>query len=212
MRDIQSGKYHGRQRRKKKSGCCLGRLLTLLVIFGIIGVIGYKTFQSMGLKNYILQARYPIKYQALVEEYSEEFELDDTLVYAIIHTESKFDPYAVSSADAKGLMQLRDETAIDCAKSLKIKNFIPDQLFEPAINIRLGCCYLNKLIKRYNGNLENAVAAYNGGPGNVDAWLKNDKYSNGNDGLSYIPFTETRNYVKKVMEAQRRYTELYNLN
>lgn len=201
-----------KRQRYNNSGCCLGRVLVLLTIFIFIGIFGYKVFNSLGVKTYFMQLKYPIKYQNIVEQYSKESQLDSALVYGIIHSESKFDPYAVSKVGAKGLMQLRDDTALECANALKITNFSADMLFEPDINIRMGCHYFNKLLKKYNGVTETALAAYNGGPGNVDKWLKNKEYSLDGERLIHIPFNETDKYVRKVMTAYKAYADIYNLN
>lgn len=210
MREVKNSR-RGKQK-KKKSGCCLGRFLVLLIIFTIVGVLGFKALAGLGLKNYMLQAFYPIRYQEYVEEYAKEFGLDEALVYAVIRTESRFDTYAESSAGAKGLMQLTDETGKDCARKLKMTNFTKDQLFDPEVNIRLGCYYLKKLIKDYDGITQTAIAAYNGGPGNVNSWLDDPAYSSGDGTLAEIPFRETRNYVKKVTDAYWNYQTIYNLN
>lgn len=209
MREIQTQKVRKRKRRRRKSGGCLGRLFFLVILFSLVGVLGYQSCKALGLYNRILMSRYPMKYQSLVDKYAGEFGLDAAMVYGVIHTESKFDPYAVSSAQAKGLMQLRDETARDCAKELKISGFTTDSLFEPEVNIRLGCYYLKKLLKTYNGNIETAIAAYNGGPGNVDKWLKDQSISKEHGILSHIPFPETQNYVERVMRAYQTYQKLY---
>lgn len=210
MREVRGNSK--RKKQKKKSGCCLGRFLVLVIVFGLIGFFGYRLAENMGLKNYLLQAKYPIRYQHFVEEYAREFDLDESLVYAVIHTESKFDTLAESSAGAKGLMQLTDETGMDCARKLGVEPFSSKDLFEPDINIRLGCYYLKRLIQDYGGNTSTAIAAYNGGPGNVDKWLLDPKYSSGDGTLTAIPFRETRNYVEKVTEAYWSYQTLYNLD
>ena len=210
MREV---KRKGNQRKqKKKSGCCLGRFLVIIVIFGLLGFFGYRLANEMGLKNYLLQAKYPIRYQEIVEDYAEEFDLDEALVYAVILTESKFDTYAESEVGAKGLMQLTDETGQECAKKLGVEGFSSEQLFDPEINIRLGCYYLKKLIRDYDGITETALAAYNGGPGNVDQWLNEPNYSNGDGTLKEIPFRETRDYVQKVRKAYWNYQSIYHLD
>ena len=145
MQEVR-GNFRGKKRKQNKSGCCLSRFLVLIIVFAVIGYFGYQAAEKIGLKTYLLQAKYPIRYQDFVEEYAEEFDLDEGLVYAVIHTESKFDTYAESSAGAKGLMQLTDETGEDCARRLKVQNFSAQRLFDPDINIRLGCYYLKQLI------------------------------------------------------------------
>ncbi len=213
MRDINNVK-RGRRKRRRKNNCfgCFGNFLVFVTIFTILCVVGYKLFAESDLSKKILEIRYPVKFQEQILKSVEEFSLDKDLIYAVIHTESKFDPYAVSARNARGLMQIQDETARDCVKKLGIKNYTPDMLFEPDINIRIGCYYLNKLIRKYNGNTELALAAYNGGPGNVDKWLKDETLTDENDNLIHIPFKETREYVEKVFKAKDIYTKLYAEN
>ena len=165
--------------------------------------------EGAGMRSRILQSQYPIKYSDLVEKYAAEYKLDKSLVYAVIRTESKFDQYAVSVTNARGLMQVQSETGGDCAAELKIKDYSSDMLFEPDINIRIGCYYLSKLMKLYNNDVKKSVAAYNAGLGNVDKWLKNSEYADGKGGLKDIPFPETKNYVDGVVKAQKIYKELY---
>ena len=211
MREVRdNGKRN--KRKKKKSGCCLGRFLVLVILFAVIGYFGYQAAEQLGLKTYLLKAKYPVRYEEFVEDYAEEFDLEEALVYAVILTESKFDTYAESTAGAKGLMQLTDETGEDCARRLKLSNFSASQLFDPDVNIRLGCYYLKRLIAEYDGITETAIAAYNGGPGNVDQWLADPAYSSGDGTLAEIPFRETRNYVKKVTDAYWNYQTIYNLD
>ncbi len=201
-----------REVREKKRKGCTGCFFVLIVISVLVLLFGYHIAEEAGVKNYFLKLKYPVRYQEFVEDYAEEFHLDESLVYAVIHTESKFDTYAESKVGAKGLMQLTNETGEDCAKKLGIQNFSAEQLFNPEVNIRLGCYYLKKLIREYDGNTQTAIAAYNGGPGNVDKWLADSNYSNGDGILREIPFRETRNYVDKVTEAYWNYQNIYHLD
>lgn len=208
MRNITLNKR--RCKRQNNSGCsgCFLRLSTFVITIILVVLFCYKLYDFSGLKDYFLELKYPIRYSEYVEEYSSEFSLEDGLIYAIIRTESKFDPYAVSSNNAKGLMQIQDETAIDCAKELKVKNYTTDMIFEPRYNIQIGSYYISKLVKMYDGDVDLALAAYNGGPGNVNKWLKNPEYTNEYGELIHIPFPETENYVKKVKETKEVYREL----
>lgn len=212
MRRVQVAPRRGRQK-KCSNGCfgCLGRLLTFLIFFVLLAGIGYRMFQSSGLQTRWLKTQYPIKYQDFVEEYAEEYALEKELVFAIIRTESKFDPYAVSKTGARGLMQIQEETAQDCAKELKLLDFTVDTLFDPQVNIQIGCYYFGKLLQHYHGERTLALAAYNGGPGNLEKWLKDESNLNEQGELIYIPFTETRNYVKRVIEACEKYREIYSI-
>lgn len=162
-------------------------------------------------KKLILREIYPVKYQSYVEKYSEEYGIDKYLVYSIMKVESGFDPKAVSNVGAKGLMQLMDDTAAECNRKAGFGYIIPDDMFDAEKNIRTGCMYLKTLMEIY-GDTELAVTAYNGGTGNVKKWLKDSQLSDGEGGLSEIPYTETKNYVKKVLKAYDRYISLYKMN
>lgn len=178
--------------------CCLFFLLKA----------GYFLYEN-GIKHHIQKTQYPTKYSTYVEKYAEEYELDPYLVYALIKQESKFDPYATSSANARGLMQILDETAEFCAKRIGIKITIPDDLYQPEINIQIGCYYLRHLLDLFDGDLKTAVTAYNGGPGNVEKWLQDDELADGNGGIANIPFGETENYVKNVLSYYETYKNIY---
>ena len=174
----------------------------LVLILAIIWFFFY------GGKKMFLQFFYPIQYEEYVEKYSSEYDLDKYLVYAVIHSESKFDENAVSDAGAIGLMQLLEETASDYNTKGKFDYNLPEQLKEPEVNIRLGCYYLSELMQRFKKR-DLAIMAYNAGPGNVEEWLMNDMFSDGNGGLHSTPFKETNDYVDKVLKSYKRYKEIY---
>lgn len=117
-------------------------------------------------------------FEASITEHARRERVAADLVRAVIQVESAFNPIAVSSRGAMGLMQLMPATAVELGV---VNPFDPDQ------NIRGGVTYLRQLLDRYNGNVELALAAYNAGIGNVT------KY-----GHAVPPFKETRNYVKKI--------------
>lgn len=116
-------------------------------------------------------------YQALIEHYADKYNLNASLVQAVIKAESNFDPYAVSKAGAQGLMQLMPGTAAE----MSIKD-----VFDPGQNIAGGTQYLFKLLKLFGNDLDLALAAYNAGPGTVK------KYG------GIPPYKETQSYVTKV--------------
>ncbi|MBR5151953.1 MAG: lytic transglycosylase domain-containing protein [Clostridia bacterium] len=195
-------------KRKKEQGC-LGRLFSFFLVLVLLLGLGLWMTDRFGIKTYVLRTQYPIKYQTLVDTYAQKTGLEPEMVYAIIRTESKFDPYAVSRTGARGLMQIQEETAKDCIRELKMDGITPDALFDPEVNIRLGCYYFSKLLKRFNGNFVHAAAAYNGGLGNVSQWIKNSENLDENGTLAVIPFPETKNYVKRITEAYEKYHQLY---
>ena len=141
-----------------------------------------------------------------------ELAADRAAVYAVARQESMFQADAVSSAGARGLMQLMQGTAQDVARSLGM-DYSPSRLVEdPAYNALLGSTYLGKQLKRYDGSLVLAAAAYNAGPGNADKWIKayGDPRSETVDPVVWvelIPFQETRKYVQRVLGNYLVYRE-----
>lgn len=136
--------------------------------------------------------------------------LDKSLVHAIIRQESRFKQDAVSHAGARGLMQLMPATAKETAGKLGVAHNTSWLISRPNYNILLGSTYLQRMLDRYDGSLPMAIAAYNGGPGRVDRWIK--EFGDPRDGLvdmmdwiELIPIYETRNYVQRVLEAHAVY-------
>lgn len=160
-----------------------------------------------GLYEMCMKIIYPRSFSQLVEGKAEEFQLDENLIYAVIKTESGFDENAQSHANAKGLMQLTDQTFEWIASMYPPESHSPD-IFDPADNIHCGSALLRLLINQY-GSLDVALAAYNAGMGNVAGWLENDKYSSDGESLHTIPYPETEAYVKKVKKAMETYDKLY---
>ena len=175
-------------------------LALLAIVLAIIGArAGYET---------ATQVKYPVAYADLIVKYSGQNDLDPFLVMGVIKQESNFVPEA-HSGFAGGLMQLTEETAEWNANQLGITDY---DYMDPETNIKFGCHYLRYLIDKYDGNIDTALAAYNGGMGNVESWLKNPDCSDDGDTLKYIPFGETRHYVRKVNEYWNEYAERYGQN
>ncbi len=144
---------------------------------------------------------YPLKYEETILEASEEHDVEPTLVAAVIREESRFDPKVESEQGAYGLMQIQPETA----RFISERSGIAGDYRGPNTNIRMGTWYLNYLQNRYDDDERLVLAAYNSGEGRVDAWTSEEGF----DVASDIPFEETRNYVKDVVEAEKNYEELY---
>lgn len=152
---------------------------------------------------------YPIKYENNIVKYSERYNINPCLVAAVIRTESNFNENAVSNRGAYGLMQIMPDTAIWIARKMELKDFKVEKLYDTEVNIAMGCWYINNLSNEFNGNMDLVLAAYNGGRGNVQKWLKTREYSEDGKTLKNIPFEETDKYVKKVKTNYNIYLKLY---
>jgi soluble lytic murein transglycosylase len=128
--------------------------------------------------------------------------VDPDLVAAVIYAESKFRDQT-STAGARGLMQITPATADTIEKLSGGTTFNFDDLADPELNIRYGTFYLHYLLQRYGGNETAALAAYNAGPGQADAW------GGSNLGVEDITISETRHYVTKVLEKKKEYRHKY---
>ena len=143
----------------------------------------------------LLRAKYKLTYREEILASAKEFNLDPALVCGVIYTESGFRPEAKSNVGALGLMQLMPATGLEEAELLEIEGVTAQRLTEPALNIRLGCNYLRKLMDEFN-NESVALAAYNAGPGRVRQWLK--EYGTKEDGsILYIPYPELKQSGEK---------------
>lgn len=168
-------------------------------------------FKVFNVYNVIQKQCYKQEYSEYVNKYAEINEIDPMWIYAIIKVESNFNETATSNSGAKGLMQLMDATASDIARELNIKNFEADMLYDPEINIMFGTRYFNKLLEKYNENYYLAIAAYNGGIGNVDNWIDKGIIDSDASNIENIPYKETNMYVRKTVKAYTMYMELYEI-
>ena len=179
-------------------------VVAILVLF--IGTLllkqGYKQYYS---------AVYPLQYTTEVTAASKEFGVEPSLIYAVIHTESSFSPQATSSAGAKGLMQLTNSTLQWALSRAGEKGkYTAEDLYDPQVNIHYGVYVLTLLGEQFD-NTETILAAYNAGIGRVGEWLNNPDYSADGAYLDTIPYHETEDYVKRVLNARKQYQQLYNL-
>lgn len=136
--------------------------------------------------------------------------LEKSLAFAIMRQESEFNQAVVSSAGATGIFQVMPDTGRDAAKYLNISYDRDAWRNSPAYNIRLGAAYVNRLVENYDGNYVMAIAGYNAGPGRIRDWVQ--AYGDPRTGdvdivdwMERIPFSETRNYVHRVLENLQVY-------
>lgn len=185
------------------------KFLKTLFILAFAAVFIYVAWYGVIVRQVDLY-RYPLKYTETVNKYAGEYGLSPQLLFAVIKTESDFNEKAVSPVGAKGLMQLMDETN-EWVASLMKETAAPDDAFIPEVNLKRGAYFLAFLYRQFGGWRE-ALAAYNAGMGRVSTWLENPDYSTDGKTLDVIPFSETAEYVKRVLETEIKYTELYFSN
>ena len=186
----------------------LFRLLRRLVVLACIVAVILVTLPPLARKAD--QLLYPCKYSQQVEQWAAEYGLDPLLVYAFIRTESGFDPAATSSVDARGLMQMTEETFLWLRSKLGLGEEVSfGDLYDPDVSIRFGCYYLHLCLVRYNGDISTAAAAYHSGWGTVDALLQKEEHSEDGLTLSGFPYNQMHHYVEKITACYAKYTELY---
>jgi len=151
-------------------------------------------------KSFILKERFPYYYDMFVQKYSYNHEIEPELVLALMKQESVFDFKAHSWANAYGLMQLIPATAKEMANIKKEPLRNNNQLFDPEYNIKLGTQYLKQLSKRFKGQKELVLAAYNAGPHRVKRWKKLPGSNQTDVFIENVEYNQTRDYVRKVMK------------
>lgn len=154
------------------------------------------------------QLAFPRPFSEHVEREAKKNEIEPALVYAVMREESAFDPEAVSIANAYGLMQLIVPTAKMVAKGTGLP-YDRAALKRPHVNIALGARALAQFRKRFAENPLLAIPAYNAGPGNARAWLKERPSADFDLWVELIPFLETRRYTKRVLASRATYAFLY---
>jgi len=152
---------------------------------------------------------YPLGNPSWVNPYAQNQNLDPALLSAVILEESRFNPQALSTAGARGLMQILPRTGHQIARQLKLHPFSEGLLFEPAMNLRLGSWYLSHLLQEFGGREALALAAYNAGPQAVREWITKKNALTEDEFVENIPYGETRNYVIRVLSSARVYRLLY---
>lgn len=161
-----------------------------------------------------LKLLYPQNYFELVERMSKKYDIDNSIIYALIRSESYFDSEAISSAGAVGLTQIMQMTAQDIAAKFKRTDF---SLTDPETNIEFGTYYLSQLISRCNHSILPAFFSYNSGITRVRKWQDSSIITNSGRKhvpqdlfLESIPYSETREYGRKLISSSLYYEWIYD--
>ena len=181
------------------------RLVAVLAAVGLAGVVGVVVIPA--IHEAVQEVTLPLRHEDIIRQQAADKHVDPSLIAAVIYAESHFRDQT-SRAGAKGLMQITPGTARYIAHLSGGTAFELDDLATPQVNISYGTYYLRYLLTRYDGNELLALAAYNGGEGNVDRWLKGAG-STRTLRLGDIPFPETRAYVSRVESAKHDYRKAY---
>jgi soluble lytic murein transglycosylase len=191
-----------RTHRPRRRGRTLRTLLGLAVAIGAIALI------APHLEHAVHELALPLSDASVIREQASEKHLDPALIAGVIYAETKFDPRP-SPAGAQGLMQILPSTAEFLAHLSGGVDFQTGDLATPAVNIAYGSYYLRYLLDHYQGNELLAVAAYNAGLTNVDGWVAHARAQGRALSVGEMPFPETREYVRRVLSAQRAYRATY---
>lgn len=155
----------------------------------------------------IYKVAYPMKYTDEIQKYCEEYGVPESLMYAVIHTESGYDKDAKSSAGALGLTQITPET-FSWLQTKTGEKYSDNDLYTPEISIKYGTLFYSMLLDEF-GDTKTAVAAYHAGRGRVNSWLKDSEISLDGKTVQNIPKGETHNYAEKVLKTISIYENLY---
>lgn len=189
--------------KKRKKRWTMGKKLFILFVIAILAA-----FSILNIPI-VEKVIYPYPNQAIIEKYAVQYGVDPLFVVSVIREESKFIPQSESHKGAKGLMQLMPSTAQSIAESLGDKTYSEEELLNPEKNIQYGTWYLASLQRVFANNTTLVTAAYNGGRGHVQEWIKNGQIDPNNIRLQDIPFKETRDYVGRVLKSYEKYNKLY---
>lgn len=167
-------------------------------------------FKSAGTSDE-LKLLYPVYFSDSIRAASKRAGLDPFLIQALMREESYFNEFAISTSNARGLMQLLPSTAQEVAQWESMSGFRVSDLFLPETNIRLGSRYLGYLHETFNQNSMPSVGAYNGGPGAMKRWVNASPYIQSDPDMfvEKIPYEQSRDYIKKVFGSWWNYHRLY---
>jgi soluble lytic murein transglycosylase len=184
--------------------------LALVLVLSAVAAVGYLVLRTKDplyvvreLKNWSDFKQY----DSLITQIANEHLLDPRLVKAVVWRESRFQTDMVGRNNERGLMQVSEIAAREWAKSNAVPNFEPNQLFNPEVNLEIGCWYLSKALQRWNSQTEPvpfALAEYNAGKSRVDRWIRvalqrNKQPLSAEAFEDSIDFPSTAHYVRTIL-------------
>lgn len=197
---MESYKTTIRQRRRRSRLSIFFRLFSGIIITAAM---------LLGIFYQVMRTQYPLRYEDIVNKYSQKYGVDKYLILAVIRTESKFDPNAQSEVGANGLMQLMQDTFewVDLRMGDE-GGEVYDRVTDPEVNIRYGTYLLKLLCEEYH-DTATVLAAYHAGRGTVAKWLKDPKCTSNGRTLDSTPSAATNHYIDKVNHAYDIYQFFY---
>lgn len=205
MQKRQANKRKRRKSRVRRRSRIIRALAVVVLVLGLIGLILMLSTDEVTEETMVL---YPMEYVDIIRANAAEQGLDPAYAAAIILAESSYNPNAVSSVNAQGLMQIMPDTGEWIAGKFD-ETYTEGCLFDPQTNVKYGCWYLGYLLRRFDGDMKCSTAAYHSGQGKVDQWLKDPACSPDGRTLDVIPGSNADTYVKRVLEYYEKYDELY---
>ena len=154
--------------------------------------------------------KYPEAYKGEVVKLCRENDLTPAFIYSVMRAESLFQPRVYSWAGAVGLMQIMPATGKEIAGNIGKEEFEVKDLLDYRTNLEFGIYYLKGLMKEFDGDKVLALCGYNAGPGNARKWKSNaDPEMEMDEFIENIPYSETRGYVKRILQFYSIYRSLY---
>ena len=157
----------------------------------------------------IRELLYPRYFYGFISDDAKSFDADPMLILAIMREESRFNPRAKSEAAARGLLQFIITTARQIGRDAGLVDVEPEDLYDPRIIIHLGAKYISALSRNFNNDHYAVASSYNAGPKQTALWKRLAPSAGDDYFLSAINFDETKQYVRKVMNSYKRYSEIY---
>jgi soluble lytic murein transglycosylase len=159
--------------------------------------------------DFIVRQIFPKEYYDIVSDDKRRSDVDPFLLLSVMKQESAFDHMALSRSGAVGLMQMIPPTGEEVKKELNSDADIPSDLNDPATNVRFCAYYLNRLLKKYNGSVPLALAAYNAGPTRINQFMAARGGVLRDTWVDELPWSETSFYVKSILKNYVFYRILY---